>query len=98
MRDMRGRQMAQKRQNPELESVITCPHCGIAKRERMPTDACQFFYECSGCGMRLKAGRLLRVLLLRFGALPTSADGWPRQLLLTRTVAQALCERLKRDP
>ena len=51
---MRGRQMAQKRQNPELESVITCPHCGFAKRERMPTDACQFFYECSGCGTRLK--------------------------------------------
>ena len=54
MRDMGGQQMAQKRQNPELESVITCPHCGFAKRERMPTDACQFFYECSGCGTRLK--------------------------------------------
>jgi hypothetical protein len=36
------------------ESVITCPHCGTQKRERMPTDACQFFYVCSGCGARLK--------------------------------------------
>ena len=32
-----------------LESVLTCPHCGHAKRETMPTDACQFFYECENC-------------------------------------------------
>jgi hypothetical protein len=30
--------------NPILESVITCPNCGHPKREKMPTDACQFFY------------------------------------------------------
>lgn len=35
--------------SPVLESVLTCPHCGHAKRERMPTDACQFFYECERC-------------------------------------------------
>ena len=34
---------------PVLESVLTCPHCAHAKREVMPTDACQFFYECAGC-------------------------------------------------
>lgn len=40
---------------PVLEqSLITCPHCGTAKLERMPTDACQFFYDCTGCGARLK--------------------------------------------
>jgi hypothetical protein len=33
-----------------LKSIITCPSCGTAKLETMPTDACQFFYECSGCG------------------------------------------------
>lgn len=32
-----------------LESVITCPHCGYAKREAMPADACQFYYECQNC-------------------------------------------------
>ena len=32
------------------ESVITCPQCGTAKAETMPTDACQFFYRCTGCG------------------------------------------------
>lgn len=24
-----------------LESVLTCPRCGFAKPETMPTDACQ---------------------------------------------------------
>jgi DNA-directed RNA polymerase subunit RPC12/RpoP len=35
-------------------SLITCPHCGTSKLEEMPADACQFFYDCSGCGARLK--------------------------------------------
>lgn len=34
---------------PALASVLTCPECGHAKRELMPTDACQFFYECERC-------------------------------------------------
>lgn len=29
-----------------LESVLTCPRCGFAKPETMPTDACQFYYGC----------------------------------------------------
>jgi hypothetical protein len=33
----------------ELTSVLTCPHCGHAKHEQMPSDACQFFYECDSC-------------------------------------------------
>lgn len=33
----------------ESLSVLTCPHCGHAKRERMPSDACQFFYACESC-------------------------------------------------
>ena len=33
----------------ESESVLTCPRCGFAKRETMPTDACQFYYQCDGC-------------------------------------------------
>lgn len=41
-----------------LESVLTCPQCGHAERERMPTDACQFYYECKQCKvlLRPKAG------------------------------------------
>jgi hypothetical protein len=32
-----------------LQSTITCPHCGHVKEETMPTDACQWFYECERC-------------------------------------------------
>ncbi len=41
-----------------LESTLTCPHCGHSKTERMPTDACQWFYECEQCHqvLRPKAG------------------------------------------
>src|SRR5712691_3506233 len=31
-----------------LESTIVCPHCNHAALETMPTDACQFFYDCKG--------------------------------------------------
>ena len=37
-----------------LESTITCPHCTTAKAETMPTDACQFFYLCTGCATKLR--------------------------------------------
>ena len=41
-----------------LESVVTCPHCGFAAVEAMPTDACLYFYECTSCHTLLqpKAG------------------------------------------
>lgn len=35
-------------------SLITCPYCGTAKLEQMPANACQYFYDCTGCGARLK--------------------------------------------
>ena len=35
-------------------STITCPNCGYQATEQMPADACQFFYDCRGCGERLK--------------------------------------------
>ncbi|MFT4679744.1 MAG: hypothetical protein ACI84C_001407 [Flavobacteriales bacterium] len=37
-----------------LQSTITCPECGHKKDEIMPTDACQYFYECEGCKKILK--------------------------------------------
>lgn len=30
-------------------SVIRCPYCGFEKEEKMPRDACQFFYKCQNC-------------------------------------------------
>ena len=35
-------------------STITCPECGFSSRETMPTNACQWYYECKGCGTLLK--------------------------------------------
>ena len=37
-----------------LESVLTSPCCGHVKLEVMPTDACQFCYECCGCKKLLR--------------------------------------------
>ena len=38
----------------ELQSTITCPECNFSKTETMPTNACQFFYECDSCKTVLK--------------------------------------------
>lgn len=38
---------------PILQSTLTCPHCGHTSTETMPTDACQWYYPCPGCGAML---------------------------------------------
>ncbi|MGE4569746.1 MAG: GDCCVxC domain-containing (seleno)protein [Gammaproteobacteria bacterium] len=38
----------------EIKSVISCPECGFSIEEEMPTNACQFFYECKSCKTLLK--------------------------------------------
>lgn len=38
----------------DLNSTITCPECGHAETETMPTGACQYFYDCAGCGAVLR--------------------------------------------
>src|SRR4030081_3074257 len=53
-----------------LESVITCPHCATAKSETMPTDACRFFYECSGCGAMLRPRQGDCCVFCSFGSVP----------------------------
>ena len=35
-------------------ATIVCPECGHAENETMPTNACQYFYSCVGCGVTLK--------------------------------------------
>lgn len=41
-------------ENVILQSTITCPSCGHEATETMPTDACQFYYDCKGCGALLR--------------------------------------------
>ncbi len=38
----------------KAQSTLTCPECGHRETETMPTDACQFFYDCKGCKVVLK--------------------------------------------
>ena len=37
-----------------MNSVITCPNCGHEAEETMPTDACQYFFDCPNCASVLK--------------------------------------------
>lgn len=39
----------------ELSSTITCPVCGTAKVEIMPTNACRIFYLRTGCATLLRS-------------------------------------------
>jgi len=58
-----------------LESIITCLHCGMAKSETMPTDACRFLLRVRRLRREAaaKAGRLLRFLFLRLSSVPAYA-------------------------
>jgi hypothetical protein len=53
-----------------LESVITCPSCGTSRLEAMPIDACQFFYECTGCGTKLRPKPGDCCVFCSYGSLP----------------------------
>lgn len=54
----------------QLQSTITCPDCGHRALETMPTDACQFFYDCTGCGTRLKPKAGDCCVFCSYGSLP----------------------------
>ncbi len=54
----------------ELSSEITCPVCGYRKVERMPIDACLFFYDCAGCGALLRPRPGDCCVFCSYGAVP----------------------------
>jgi hypothetical protein len=56
--------------SPILVSTITCPQCGHAQMETMPTNACQFLYDCKGCGglLRPKPGHCC--VFCSYGSVP----------------------------
>ncbi|MEX2657021.1 MAG: GDCCVxC domain-containing (seleno)protein [Balneolales bacterium] len=37
-----------------IESAITCPHCDNTFAENMPTDSCQYFWQCPNCNEVIK--------------------------------------------
>lgn len=54
----------------ELQSTITCPRCRQQKIETMPTDACQFFYDCTACGTVLRPNEGDCCVFCSFGSVP----------------------------
>ncbi len=54
----------------EWVSLITCPHCHHESVATMPTDSCQFFYECPKCKTRLRPNPGDCCVFCSFGSLP----------------------------
>jgi hypothetical protein len=51
-------------------SIITCLQCGYQATERVPVDACQFFYDCKGCGAMLRPKPGDCCVFCSFGSVP----------------------------
>ena len=54
----------------KLFSDITCSKCGHVECEEMPTNACQYFYDCKSCGTILKPHKGDCCVYCSFGTVP----------------------------
>ncbi len=54
----------------ERRSTLTCPGCGHQETEIMPTDACQYFYDCKVGGSVLKPKPGDSCVFCSFGSTP----------------------------
>ncbi len=59
-------------------SLIACPECGHQELETMPTEACQFFFDCKGCGAVLRPKPGDCCVYCSFGTVscPPRQDAW----------------------
>ncbi len=55
---------------PVMTSELTCPKCGARHTETMPSDACIYFYECTGCGTVLRPKPGDCCVFCSYGSLP----------------------------
>lgn len=53
-----------------LESTLTCPGCGARSTERMPTNACLFFWNCPACAARIRPKAGDCCVFCSFGSVP----------------------------
>jgi len=51
-------------------SKLTCPECGFSEELEMPTNACQFFHECSHCHVLLKPKKGDCCVFCSYGTIP----------------------------
>jgi len=56
--------------NIHMESLLTCPACGHAELLTMPTDSCQWFYECPSCKTMLKPKHGDCCVFCSYGSVP----------------------------
>ena len=65
-----------------LKSEITCPNCGHKKIEEMPTNACQFFYECDNCQKVLKPKEGDCCVYCSYGTVPWKTMALPESAIV----------------
>jgi hypothetical protein len=53
-----------------VESTLTCPECGHATSETMPTDACLYFFQCPACATLLTPRRGHCCVFCSYGDVP----------------------------
>lgn len=54
----------------QLESELTCPACGYKSTETMPTQACQYYFECVQCGLLMTPKKGDCCVFCSYGTLP----------------------------
>ncbi len=54
----------------QFQTTITCPVCQGTETETMPSDACQWFYECKHCGELLKPKQGDCCVFCSYGSVP----------------------------
>ncbi|WP_280140916.1 GDCCVxC domain-containing (seleno)protein [Halomonas daqiaonensis] len=53
-----------------LKSTIKCPDCGHQGTKIMPTDSCQYIYECESCRSLLKPKQDDCCVFCSYGTVP----------------------------
>jgi len=54
----------------QVKSTLICPYCGHWETETMPTDACQYFYDCKGCGALIRPKHGDCCVFCSYGSVP----------------------------
>ena len=57
-----------------LQSELLCPKCGHKMVDTMPTNACQWFYECEHCRMLISPKQGDCCVFCSFGSVPCPTE------------------------
>ena len=58
------------KQEFQIDSTITCPKCAYEETEEVPTDSCQYFYDCKSCKEVLKPKKGDCCVFCSYGTVP----------------------------